>query len=188
MKRVLISFSLQILLAFGSSAEAQEVLEKPDAALGLTVFAPGKVMSVDVEKARFNLGHVRFRVYPVLYQALNKSQKAAAMRIDILGLPRAFNNADLVVTIDGQPATIRLIWTVDNDTTFRDSALSSKLQLLDTTGSFRRIAAAKDVYLTVLLPGWAPDRYTVHLVGENLDVFKTMLSKYDDLEPHAGKQ
>jgi hypothetical protein len=161
-----------------ADAQAQEIIEKPDPALGVMLFAPKKVTPAEVEKARFNLGHVRFRVYPVLYQKLDKSEKAAIMQIDILGLYKGFSNASLVVTIDGQPATLpNLTWTQTTD-----GALSTKIALLDSTGSFGRIAAAKDVYLTVLLPGWAPDRYTVHLVAENLEVFKTMHSKYDALD------
>ena len=45
-----------------------------------------------IEKARFNLGHVRFRVYPILYQSLNKAEKAAVMQIDIQGLYKTFSN------------------------------------------------------------------------------------------------
>jgi hypothetical protein len=166
------------IFAAPADAQTQEIMEEPDPALGVTLFVPKKITPADVEKARFNLGHVRFRVYPVLYQKLDKSEKAAIMQIDILGLYKGFSNASLVVTIDGQPVTLpNLRWVATTD-----GALSTKVALLDSTGSFGRIAAAKDVYLTVLLPGWAPDRYTVHLVAENLDVFKTMRSKYDTLD------
>jgi hypothetical protein len=186
-KAILVVMVAAVLgLAFDTFTQAQEITEKPDPALGVTLFAPRKATPVAVEKARFNLGHVRFRVYPILYQSLNKSEKAAVLQIDIQGLYKTFNNARLVINIDGQTTTTtHLTWDVNNDTIFRDSALTSKLRLFDATGSFNRIANAKDVYLTVLLPGETPDRYSVHLASENLEVFKTMLSKYDALEPHA---
>ena len=185
-KPILLVMGAAVLaLAFDTFAQAQEIMEKPDPALGVTLLAPRKASPVAVEKARFNLGHVRFRVYPILYQSLNKSEKAAVMQIDIQGLYKTFSNANLILNIDGQTTTIHLTWNVNNDTIFGDSALTSKLRLFDSTGSFNRIASAKDVYLTVLLPGETPDRYSVHLASENLDVFKMMLSKYDALEPHA---
>lgn len=188
--KILTTGLLAILLVSCTFAQMTEVLEKNDPALGVTIFFPKKVALVEVEKARFNLGHVKFRVYPAIYQAMNKSEKVAILQIDIQGLTSfgMFNNSDVVVTIDGQPATLHLSWDVNNDTFFGDSALTTKFRLLDTTGSFRRIANAKDVYITVLLPSMTPDRYTVHLTEPNLDVVKLMLSKYDELEPRKTEE
>lgn len=89
---LLVMVAAVLALAFGTFAQAQEVMEKPDPALGVTLFAPRKATPVAIEKARFNLGHVRFRVYPILYQSLNKAEKAAVMQIDIQGLYKTFSN------------------------------------------------------------------------------------------------
>jgi hypothetical protein len=181
MRKILAVASLLVLTAFDSFAQTPEIMEKPDPALGVMLFIPKSVAPVAVENVRSDIGQISFRVYPTLYQTLNKSEKAAVMKIDILGLPTGFSNASLVVTIDGQAMTIPSMNWAANETTFGDSATSTQVGLLDATGSFRRIATAKDVYLTVLLPGMA-SRYTVHLAGENLNVFKMMLSKYDSLD------
>lgn len=164
-------------------AQTPEITEKLDPALGITLFAPKKVKSVNVNQGLLRMDRISWRVYPIIYQSMDKAHKQAAMEIDILGpLNGGFTYASLAVNIDGQVVSSPVTWTAAN-TIFGDNAVSTKVALREETGSFRRLAAAKDVYLTVLLRG-RTDRYTVHLTGQHLDVFKTMLGKYDALEPH----
>lgn len=173
---------LYIAISSVSSAQSLGVLEKPDPALGVNIFAPKKVPSVGVNQGLFKMDRITWRVYPIIYQSMDKTQKQAAMQIDILGpLNGGFTNAPLVVNIDGQVVSAPVMWTASN-TIFGDNAVSTKIALRDETESFRRIAGAKDVYLTVLLTEQT-ERYTVHLTGENLMVFRAMLAKYDALEP-----
>jgi hypothetical protein len=174
--------TLYLTLTFGAIAQTLEITENPDTALGVTLFAPKKVKTVAVNQGLLKMDRISWRVYPIIYQTMDKAHKQAAMQIDILGpLNGGFTNAPLAVNIDGQVVSAPVTWTEVN-TMFGDNAVSTKIALHDETGSFRKLAAAKDVYLTVLLQG-RMDRYTVHLTGEHLAVFRTMLSKYDALEP-----
>lgn len=180
---ILAAAALYLTLGSGTFAQTPEITEKPDPALGVTLFAPKKVKSVSVNQGLLKMDRISWRVYPIIYQTMDKAHKQAAMQIDVLGpLNGGFTYASLAVNIDGQVVSGPVTWTAA-DTIFGDNAVSTKVALHDETGSFRRLAAAKDVYLTVLLQG-RTDRYTVHLAGEHLAVFKTMLSKYDALEPH----
>jgi len=175
--------TLYLTLAFAAVAQTPEITEKADPALGVTLFAPKKVKSVSVNQGLLKMDRISWRVYPIIYQTMDKAKKQAGMQIDILGpLNGGFTNATLAVNIDGQVVSGPATWTAA-ETIFGDNAVSTKIALREETGSFRALAAAKDVYLTVLLPG-RTDRYTVHLTGENLAVFRTMLSKYEALEPH----
>jgi hypothetical protein len=174
--------ALYLTLAFGALAQTGDITEQPDTALGVTLFAPKKVKSVAVNQGLLKMDRISWRVYPIIYQSMDKTNKQAALQIDILGpLNGGFTNATLAVNIDGQVVSAPVTWTEVN-TIFGDNAVSTKIALREETGSFRRLAAAKDVYLTVLLQGRL-DRYTVHLTGEYLAVFRTMLGEYDALEP-----
>ena len=179
--KIVAVMALYLSLASGVLAQTPEIIEKPDPALGVTLFAPKKVKSIGVNQGLLKMDRIKWRVYPVVYQQTDKAQKLAAMMIDILGpMNGGFTNAPLTVNIDGQVTTIPVTWTSLN-TVFGDNAVSTKIALRDAT--FRKLAGAAEVYLSILVPG-TTDRYTVHLTGEYLAVFKTMLNKYDALEPH----
>ena len=173
--------ALYLALASGAFARTPEITEKPDPALGITLFAPKKVKSIGVNQGLLKMDRISWRVYPIIYQTMDKVHKQAAMEIDTLGpMNGGFTNAPLTVNIDGQVTTTPVTWT-SLDTLFGDNAVSTKIALRDAT--FRKLAGATEVYLTILVPG-TTDRYTAHLTGEHLAVFKTMLTKYDELEPH----
>jgi hypothetical protein len=164
-------------LAEGALAQKLEITEKPDPALGVKVLAPKEVSTIGVNQGLLKMDRINWRVYPIIYQKLDEKEKQAVLKVDIVG-PVGFTNAPLTVNIDGQVTTIPVTWTYVKELFYNH--VSANIALRD--GTFRKFVAATEVYLTVVLPE-STDRYTVRLTSENLGVFRTMLDKYDDLEP-----
>src|SRR5271157_4146556 len=180
MKKLAI-LKLAILLVIARTAVcAQEIIEKSDPALGVRIFALKKVPGVGVNQGLMKLDHITWRVSPLIYQKLDGTAKQAAMKIELAGpMNGGFTNAPLIVNIDGDIKTVPISeWT--NLNTLFGNDVSAIISLRDE--SFREIAGAKELYLTIVLEG-TPERYTVRLTADKLAAFGAMLSKYDELEP-----
>ena len=118
--------AIYLALASGAVAQMPEITEKLDPALGVTLFAPKKVKSVGVNQGLLKMDRISWRVYPIIYQTMDKAHKQAAMQIDILGpLNGGFTYASLAVNIDGQVVSGPVTWTAA-DTIFGDNAVSTK--------------------------------------------------------------
>jgi hypothetical protein len=177
--------SLLLISACGGFAQSQEIIEKPDPPLGVTSFTPKKIHVMKVNQGLLKLDSITWRVYPVLYQALDKTEKQAAMKVEISGpMNGGFSYAPLTLNLDGQISITQVSWT--NLTDVIGNAHESVLVPLREE-TFRKMAKARNVDLTVLLRDRA-ERYTVHLSAENLANFGTMLSKYDTLDPKRESQ
>jgi hypothetical protein len=85
-----------------------------------------------------------------------------------------FTNADIVFVVDGQRAgPTRFDWTIDSGTTASETVIS-ELGILTT------LANAKEVYLTVLLPGEpAPhDQISFRLSAEQQGDCRLLIDKF----------
>lgn len=183
------SIVLTLLVALGVAAGATatpkkvvvEIAQKVDVPLASTTFYPKRVHAINVSQGLLKLDLVTWRVYPVLVQSTNRSTKHAFLEIDIQGpLEGGFTNAPITLNADGQTLSVNTEWK-DQETIFGGDAVSTRLEM-DASGAFRQIAQAKDLYLTVLVPG-TDTRYTAHLRADDLANFKALLDKFESLDP-----
>ncbi len=173
-------------LAFGAFAQAafaqkgqNGIVEKRNVPLALTVFMPTKNPEV---RTRIRLATFKLRVTPFVAQSFDRTKKTLGIEVktttnESLG----FSFAGVTFTAEGkQLGSVEQDWATDTSlagvteqTTIEDLAL------------VRRIATAKEVYLTVLLRGRpAPfNQISFKLSPEQLDNVRLLADKYDAMEP-----
>jgi hypothetical protein len=175
------ALALAILASAGIARGQAGIVEKPNAPLAVTGFMAAKNPEVGT---RIRLALFKLKVAPAVTQSFDRSKKSAGMMIKVTeelgGQP--FTNAGVVLSIDGQ-STGELpheFWTPEQ--TARGFAALTAVEDADLV---HRIAAAKEVYLSVLLPGtMAPfNQISFKLSAEQLANFKLLADKYDSLDP-----
>jgi len=176
MKTALLAIALSLLA--GSAARAQDITAEPDPPNGVTVFSPKTVERVRSQNASF----VFWRVYPVITQSLDGNTKRAALKVEITTPVGVNRKTTLIINVDGQMFSDSPQWTMLGS--FGDRAVAL-VDLHDEAGtlSFQRIASANAISLTEMHKN---EQITVRLAGKNLDVFKTMFAKYNELSPRQS--
>lgn len=171
--------AITVLLASSLAAAPSDTLKlitRPEPALQTYWHVPSKVPSVKSSLGRLN-GSLSWKCNPVIGQSFNHKRKWLLLNVELSGGP-GFSFAGLIVAIDGDTTAISPFpW---DHRTFLGGVSVSTASLEEQEALIRRIAAAKEVWLTLLLGG-GPERYSVELTPQQLAVFQFMLDQYKGL-------
>ncbi|MFZ0038088.1 MAG: hypothetical protein WAK91_11740 [Candidatus Acidiferrales bacterium] len=173
-------FAIALLLSIGCTARAQDITAETDAPNSATVFSPKTADRVRSQNASL----VYWRVFPVLVQSLDKNNKHAALKVEIHSPLDVNRKATLSINVDGRLYSASPVWT-DASTSLSERTMVALIDLHDEPGSLslRVMASASAISVTEM---HYSEQITVRLVGQRLDVFKTMYAKYTELSPRQG--
>lgn len=159
------------------------IIEKRNVPLAVTVFMPAKNPGV---RTRIRLAEFALQITPYVSQSFDGTKTTLGIDVKtVTSESLSFSFAGVVVTADGkQLGSVEQDWVtatsfagMTEETTIEDSALVHK------------IAAANEVYLTVVLSGnpspW--NQISFKLSPEQLDNVRLLADKYDAMErPSQG--
>ena len=167
------------LISSATPAIAQ-IVEKHNAPLATDYFLPEKNPEVST---RIRLAMFKLKVAPVIAQSMNHEKKEIGLDVKLTAAlgGQQFTNAAVAVTVDGEAIGTPQYYTWTPDRTMGNYAAQTMIEA--TPDVVRKIANAKEAYLTVLLPGvQAPfNQISFKLSAEQLANFKLMADKYDAL-------
>jgi hypothetical protein len=177
-----------LCLMFGVSAVsglAQKgsggIVEKRNVPLAMTVFVPEKPHEV---KAHWRLAFHRLTITPFVAESFDHTSVTLGMQVKTGTSWPAFTVARIVLTADGKVLgsflhdwRVGTSWAGETEqTTMEDSDLLHK------------IAASKEIYLTVLFARVAPfDQMNFRLSTEQLGDCRLLVAKYDALKNSSMK-
>jgi hypothetical protein len=152
----------------------QTLAVKQDVPLGLSYYYPTNVPDAKSD------GHAAIKFYPYLIQKGTQHEYHLVLSTRCIGNCGSFLSHPSIVTVDGQQFEIPPnamnkvtgIWT------------ATDLFSLDMSTIVPKIAAGKDVWLIVVLPqGQNLVRHNVHLTPEQIQSFKLVVDKSNELNP-----
>jgi hypothetical protein len=132
-------------------SEQNEIVEKRNIPLGTTTFMPRKTHMVHGAGGKL-LGY-GLRIIPFATQNLDGSDASTGIRVQVYVMFErlVFIQAAVVLLVDGNRLSLgALDWTAG--TGFHNAVVET---VITEPHLVRRIAYAKEVYLTVLVPGWS---------------------------------
>lgn len=167
-------------MAVTSGAFAQEpsngVVEKRNIPLAITRFAPKKI---HVVKTRWRLAFHSLKVEPFVIKSFDGTKTTLGIDAEVTTTWGSFSTAQVVLTADGKVLSSSTQgWT--EGTSWGGPTERTTIENADLV---RRIANAKELYLTVLFPGTsAPfDQISFKLSQEQLNDCRLLVEKYDVL-------
>lgn len=172
-------------LAFEASARKAQngIIEKRNVPLAVTVFMPANNPGV---RTRIRLAGFALQITPYVSQSFDRTKTTLGIDVKTTTSESlSFSFAGVVVTADGkQLGSVEQDWVtatsfagVTEETTIEDSAL------------VHNIATAKEVYLTVVVPGRPTpfNQISFKLSPQQLDNVRLLADKYDAMErPSQG--
>jgi len=172
-----------LLTATKKQQAPEEIIEKRDPALAVSVFYPRKSHEV---KSRWRLAVHRLKLTPYASQTFDRNKTAIGLQLTVSTTFSTFTLASIAVVADGRTLNSpeNLNWALG--TSFGGDTEQTSVEGVDLV---RGIADAKEAYITVLFPDQqAPfDRISFKLSPEQQADSHQIVAKYEELIASSRK-